>query len=648
VVRNPRTEHGAKDALRIQAAAVAAQQAALTEEEIRLQQRGAGLERQEAQLAAHLEAKRRRLVQLRDQARQAHDAIQRQRSEHEQRAREVAAARAAVEDGRRQLGLERRRLLRLRARLKRRWHQHWAAERAAVRQRQQELHQQRLALERTGEQLRQQKGRLEQARLRFNGVHELGRRELGAARAAFRRQQEQWRAFLQRIEGEFQERAAALDQREAALVEAGRRLLLERQEWDHARLGLQEEAEGLENRITNHRRKVIEQEGEILRLGRARRQLLEPPAAGGGPAPSVPANGEPAPATVVLDDEARELQEEQWRQAAADLHLRMAALEQLSAELADQRLRLLEQCERLARTQQDWQQERHAAAAALDAAAHRLDEREQAVTAREQAAAASLAEACQREAELNYQRRYLESWQARLTTRAGVWQGERERYLADLQSKETAVERHTDALLALRRHWQERQEEVLEHLQTELAACENLRGDLTVARADWAARAEGLARERVVLAERAQMLERYWQARSGRRVSQAGDDHRVARFRRRIAAITAAAHAAWVQDREAVEAAADRLDERAAGVQREAGVVARQEADLTERRIDWEQECARAQHERGRLEHELESLRAQRQVYQVQLAELQDEVERLARLLYDVSEPTTHPLDQAA
>src|SRR5262249_43530445 len=46
-----------RDALRIQVAAVAAQQAALNEEEKTLKQRQAALDRQEEQLAAHLEAR---------------------------------------------------------------------------------------------------------------------------------------------------------------------------------------------------------------------------------------------------------------------------------------------------------------------------------------------------------------------------------------------------------------------------------------------------------------------------------------------------------------------------------------------------------------------------------------------------------------
>src|SRR5262249_12063195 len=71
-----------KDALRIQAAAVAAQQAALAEEETKLDQRRAALEQQEEQLSAHLEEKRRRLLEIRDQARNAHAVLKNEREEY--------------------------------------------------------------------------------------------------------------------------------------------------------------------------------------------------------------------------------------------------------------------------------------------------------------------------------------------------------------------------------------------------------------------------------------------------------------------------------------------------------------------------------------------------------------------------------------
>ena len=108
-----------RDALRIQAAAVAAQQAALTEEELRLQQRRLALEKQEAQLAAHLDDRRRRLLELQNKI-------------HTDRAELIDGLHQEKED----VIKERRRLEELRQRQKQRWREHWGKQEAALKERQ--------------------------------------------------------------------------------------------------------------------------------------------------------------------------------------------------------------------------------------------------------------------------------------------------------------------------------------------------------------------------------------------------------------------------------------------------------------------------------------------------------------------------------
>src|SRR6185369_15425564 len=77
-------ESGEADALRVHVAAVAAQQAALIEEESRLQQRRTALEKQEEQLAAHLEERRQELVNLKEQVRQQRTQLQLERANLDQ------------------------------------------------------------------------------------------------------------------------------------------------------------------------------------------------------------------------------------------------------------------------------------------------------------------------------------------------------------------------------------------------------------------------------------------------------------------------------------------------------------------------------------------------------------------------------------
>ena len=72
-----------RDALRIQVAAVAAQQMALEEEEIRLQKRIADREQQEEQLAAHLAAKQQQLEEWSERTCAEQEALQAEKIEHE-------------------------------------------------------------------------------------------------------------------------------------------------------------------------------------------------------------------------------------------------------------------------------------------------------------------------------------------------------------------------------------------------------------------------------------------------------------------------------------------------------------------------------------------------------------------------------------
>ena len=87
----------ARRAVRIQAAAVAAQQSALNEEEMRLEQRRIALDKQEEQLAVHLEERRGRLLQIQEQTRQERETLQAARvaAEEEQavRAKELQTER---------------------------------------------------------------------------------------------------------------------------------------------------------------------------------------------------------------------------------------------------------------------------------------------------------------------------------------------------------------------------------------------------------------------------------------------------------------------------------------------------------------------------------------------------------------------------
>src|SRR4051794_24212577 len=237
----PAALEGERDALRIQAAAVAAQQAGLTEEELRLQQRRTALDRQEEQLAAHLEERRRRLLELQEQLRQGRAALRAEREdfrrEQEEGRQALAQGQAEAAAARGQAEKERRRLVELRKRLRRRWRRHWDAREADLKRREQRLAE-------AGASLRAEREQLARDRMRFNGEAELGRRQLREEWQQLGQAQLQWEECLHHEHQERGRRLRELEARAAAVAAGEQALARERGLWEQTRADLRDEAEG--------------------------------------------------------------------------------------------------------------------------------------------------------------------------------------------------------------------------------------------------------------------------------------------------------------------------------------------------------------------------------------------------------------------
>ena len=485
-----------KEALRIQAAAVVAQQAALGEEELRLQQRRSALEQQQEQLSAHLEEKRQRLADLREQLKAEHAAVRDARAEHAARQvtaqQELDELRRDIVEGREQLQADRRRLLDLRRRLKQRWHRHWVAERAAMRRREEEVAAQWSALAREEERLQGERQRLAQDRLVLNGDVELARRHQQAAWDDLRKVREDEKARQAEERRELAKRQAALDERELVLADGERGLVAEQQLWQHTRRALEREAEGLDNRVRNFRRKIFDHEQEVRRLEIAlfslHRQAQQGTTTAETPAPV------PVEVTLPVPVEAPA------RPTVSELPLEQ--LERLSGEVADQREILAEYCDRLAQTQQQWQRMREAAAAELEALAHRLEERERDIDERDQRIGGSEARLRQQQRESSHLQRYLEGWQARMTARESSWHSERDRLLLDVQNREQLTEQRLRTVSLVQQRWTRRRRREVEWLQTERTACEKLRHEVAGLREEWLHRSAELEQQERTLTER--------------------------------------------------------------------------------------------------------------------------------------------------
>jgi chromosome segregation ATPase len=630
-----------KQALRIQAAAVAAQQAALTEEEMRLQRRRMELEQQEQQLASHLEERRRRLMRLRDEARQEHSALQQARAAHEQLVAqsmaELAQARRDLADEQRQVQNERKHVLELRRRLKGRFHRHWAGERMTLRLRQTEIARQAHTLQAERERLQKEKDSVLHARLQLNGEMELRRRRLLA-------DQEQ----LHKDQAAFLVRTTALQQREATLDDRARDLADEKQHWEQARFQLYQEAQGLEDRIVNLRRNLLEQEQELTR----QQGVLEPKAQRKNPQPTAIAAfappREPGPVSVLGFSSESPQPEDEIESREAAQRSGLVVLQRVIGDLADQRLCLVEQLERMARAQQQWQQARESLTAELEALGERLRQREEDLQMREQKIAAGEYELHQRFAQCARRQKHLESSSARLAAEVAIWEGERNRLWAKLRMQEDLLERHLGALNDVRERWSKRRQRQICQLRARGRALEELRRETVAMRQEWVRRNTLLAKQERTLAKRALTLEQYRQQWIASASNPKAAEKRLERLRQRLASLTAAAERALAQERKSLEPQVARLEERKRQFQRDVAELTVREAELTAQQFGWEQQQLQQQAEQEKMQREVQGLRDQHHSYEQVVTELREEVERLARLLFDEVDPALPPIIQAA
>ena len=629
-----------KDALRIQAAAVAAQQAALGDEEAGLLERRAALEQQEAQLAAHLEEKRRRLVTLHEEARAARITLHNERAAFqesvEKTQQELTTRQKQVEQVEMQAKAERRRLIRLRRRLKKRWHQNLLAERRA-------LAQQTSALQKQVADVQQHKAELIEERLRANGDIELGKRQLEEEWRRLRQEQETWKASCQREQTELQQRAAAIQATEAAVAQAQRDLAYDRHQWQGTRLLLEREAAGLDARIVNQRQKIVEQQNEIQRLENILSGLRS-----SEPAPSTDPT---APTPVPQAPEILPPRPERHFincEDAANLQERLETLQRLAGELADQRWQLVEQWQRLAQTQQRWERDRDAAATDLETLSARLAEREHALLTAEERQEEAARELQRRHLDLIHQKHHLEAWQVRLRTREAAWEGERDRLMAELRGREQAAEQLQLASADLRHRWGQRRKQELDQLRAQRATVEKLRAEWVALREQWWRRTATLEEIARSLAEKELALERYRQQVLTAAPDAAAAERTVQALGRRLARQNAAAARLCQDAHRKLRAELEQLAARQATLLKQAGALLEQKATLAEQHAALEERETRARADEVHRQEQLRRLEARQERYELHILQLQDELERVAESLLQDSMEVAPTLRRAA
>src|SRR5436190_19556510 len=480
----------AQELLRIQAAAIIAQQAALTEQEMRLRDREAALARQEVQVAAHLEDQRRQLLELQDQITTARAALRQKRAAHnalaEQQARALDQARAEVAELQSAAKADRHRLLTLRRRLRQRWHHQRLARQRAVAAQDAELQRER-------ERLSAERAALTAEVERFHGEAELGKRHLRAEWARLREAQQAWRAEQSEGEANRQQEVRDLARRAKAVMAAERRLTDVRAAQEQVIADRQRERGQLETRIVSARRKLLELQDEALRSEQAAVHRVVPPSPVLGGVSSSP--GRP------VDPEQRE----------AVLAQRGAVLARVADELADQRLHLAEQAERLVVTHQAWCADRAAAMQELEQLGSRLHEREQELARRDDELRNEQAQLRAEAGVLAALRLRLEAQRGHADVCAADRQAELDRLGSVQDSRERLLAQRESGLVHLYRLWGRRRRHEVQRLRAEQGAYAQERAEWVAARTAWLQAAERLHEERAAVAARALALEQWQQ-----------------------------------------------------------------------------------------------------------------------------------------
>jgi pSer/pThr/pTyr-binding forkhead associated (FHA) protein len=669
----PTAVAGSQEALRIQVAAVVAQQTALTEEEARLQQRRATLEQQEAQVAAHLDEKRRRLVELHSQVQAARSALKRDKEAYEQHVEKVTGDLSLAErdmlERRQQAETERRRAALLQRRLRDRFRRHLRAERKATRERERQLEGTTRDFEKKVERLHKEKAALADAWLRFNSELEIKRRQLQEEWDKLSQGQKEWRQHQRQAETHLGAWTKQLEQREGAATSAQKAYERDRAHWQSVRVTLEKEAAGLDNRARSQRRKLQEHQQELAQLEGRLQALRSQEQAGAAvpelqlatgvsvPAEAAPVAAVPAPTSVFA---APPLLLTYFRDSVVPLPEAAAPspetvappehqlLEQLLDELSDQRLQLVEEWQLLVEARGTWVKEQSAAATELRFLASRLQEQAHAFLTREERLRAEADQLRRRYQELSHLRQHLVGWQTRLQGREVSWESERDRTTADLRGREELVERHLHALVTVRESWVERRRQELDQVEAERAACEQVRQQYAALLDEKRRREQQLEDERAELTSRQLALEQYRQQHLKRLGDPAAAERKIERLRRRMLTEQAQAIRTIKRERAAAQAELTRLDRIAADQHRRSQELHADRANLSEQLAAWEQQKTELATAHERIKQEAVSLRLERDRMAQEAAGLRNEIEQMARQLLDEPEAPTLFLEQAA
>jgi hypothetical protein len=575
-----------REACRIQAAALVAEHAALMEWETRLRQRQSGLEKREAEIAGRLDEKYQHVQGLHHQLGQGREQVRQERDE-------MAAQRQKLEQERHEVQVEREKLGRDYVRLKRTWKKRVRALRKKFHERQQE--QERLQAE-----LDSRAQKLDKQERQSRNAVEHERARLRLSREQFLEEHTQNHKERKQAEQARQEREAVLQQQLQNLLEEQRHWQSERHELEQKCSELRAEAQGLENRIVNARR---------LLPGVEPAQNLALPL------------DEPAPSHLRLHqappaDDATEIA---WHDHAHTL--------------ADYRMLLAEMYARLAHAEEDWKAKQLDAVAELETVAVQLQQQEDQLFERRRELENRSVQLGQEREQQQRQRRELERRSTESIIQQTLWQGEKARQQADWQSRERLLHRREIALADLLRRWQQRRREDIARVREILHAHETVQRQWQEQAEEYRNRCRALREGQQSLAEQVLALEQARVEFLDRVENAPAASKRVERLRRRWQSLSARPLREAGKHWKKLEAEQTKWQESMARFLHEIETVRQREHELAYRETESESFRRRIEQQAAEQEENQVMWQAVRASYEQQLADLRNEVERLAKEL---------------
>ena len=621
-----------REAVRIQAAAIAAQQAALEEEEMRLAQRRSDMQQQEEQLAARLAEKQRQVQLWSEYTHAERDALRKEKTDQEtlrgKLDQELLQGKQELSADREKLAQERQRIKTVYQRLRQRWQRQWSAEKEKYRN-------QALKLQADAMSLHERQNAL----LAKEASLQRDERQLQEGRATLTTAQEGWR---RRRSHEILALKGIRRQADEALIklkQARRLLVEEKQAWDKQVDVLQKELYGLNNRIVHQRLRAGQQTEEIARLDallRSRQlQINQLPTLATEVASGDAPQTLPAWQVVIGPQDSAPAEEAARAPApATDPQRRFDGMDHMASELADQRAHLLEQYQRLAEIQDVWQRQRDQATAELEALANRLLAQEQSLDQREQQTAALEATNQQRQQEIDTIRHKIQLCRVQWTTRAQIFQKDHQEQMLALRQIETRLQEQLAWLEQIRNRWNQRRQQTIDQLRSKRALLEEQQKETHQMRVALFERSQQIDEEKRILAERALALEQYRQEVFVGTKDPAAQ-RRVERLRRRWLTLNSAMIRTAKGEREAARKDLLELYSQRAELLKSLAQLTQDERAAAEKQALLETDEARLKARQLELEEQLGKLESRRQHSQEKSLRLQDEIDALAKAVYE-------------